>query len=229
MKNPTPDQQKIWNESSKTIPLDKDPSAYAIEKEKLFPKSSVVCDLGGGTGVDSIYFLQKGHSVILMDISDYGLEVARNNAERLGFINKLTLIQTDLSKGELPIGSNSCDVVYSRLSLHYFYPEELTNIFREINRILKVDGVAYITIKSPKDEREMSFLRKTAKELEPDVFDNNGQVKARYSAPKLKEMMGAAGIEKFEIRDYMESFLGRTDRVKSGSDKLILLEIIVTK
>ena len=41
-------------------------SVYAEEKEKLFPRGSIVCDLGGGTGDDAIYFLRNGLSFFNM-------------------------------------------------------------------------------------------------------------------------------------------------------------------
>lgn len=222
-------QQEIWNESTRSIPLDKEPTAYAIEKEKLFPRQSVVCDLGGGTGVDTVYFIKKGHSVILVDISDYGLELAKRNVEALGLGNRLTIIRKDLSEGKLPIKNASCGIVYSRLSLHYFLPKILVNIFKEINRILEVGGTAYITVKSPKDTDEIQFLKKTAKEIEADVFNDKGQIKTRYSALKLSEILDKAEITNYQIEDYVESFLGRKDVVKSKSSKLLLFEIKIKK
>lgn len=62
------DLQDFWNKNSARIPDDKGHSLYAAEKEKEFPKNATVCDLGGGTGADSIYFAEKGHNVILVDI-----------------------------------------------------------------------------------------------------------------------------------------------------------------
>jgi len=47
------------------------------EKELQFPNGSVVVDLGGGTGEDALYFMQTGHSVVLFDISEYALKVAK--------------------------------------------------------------------------------------------------------------------------------------------------------
>jgi ubiquinone/menaquinone biosynthesis C-methylase UbiE len=222
-------QQKIWNESTKTIPLDRDPSVYAIDREKLFPRQSIVCDLGGGVGAESIYFLQKGHSVIITDISDVGLDRAKKKATEFGLGNKLTLIQKDLSVGDLPIADNYCDVVYSRLALHYFSKMRTEELFKEIYRILKPGGTSYITIKSPKDAKGMLFLRTTAKELEDEVFDDKGQKKSRFSESTIINILRNAGIDSFEVKDYIEDFSGRIDRVKSGANKLLLTEIVITK
>jgi ubiquinone/menaquinone biosynthesis C-methylase UbiE len=222
-------QQDVWNESTKTIPLDRDPSTYAIEKEKLFPRESIVCDLGGGSGADSIYFLLNGHSVTLVDISDLGLERTRLKAEVLGLVNKLIIIQKDLSEGNLPIKSDYCDIVYSRMALHYFSQSRTIELLKQVFRILKKGGISYITIKSPKDLREMQFLKSTAKEVENEVFVDEGQTKARFSMTTITDMLKKAGINNFEIKDYLENFSGRIDRVKSGANSLILTEIIIKK
>ena len=70
---------------------------------------------------------------------------------------------------------------------------------------------------------------KTAKEIENEVFDDNGQIKARYSESKLTDILKQSGVRKFRISDYEETFVGRKDRVKSGLEKLLLFEIKIEK
>lgn len=222
-------QQDIWNKSTKTIPLNRDPSTYAIEKEKLFPRESVICDIGGGTGAESIYFLQKGHSVILLDISNVGLDRAKKRSKEMGFSAKLTTIQKDLSDGDLPIESECCDIVYSRLALHYFSKERTAELLKEIYRILKNGGAAYITVKSPEDKNEIQFLKNTAKKVDDEVFNDMGQIKARFSKSTITGILKRSNISNFEINNYVEVLSGRIDRVKSGADRLILTEIIINK
>jgi len=223
------DLKEEWNKSSSKIPIDKDPSVYAIEKEQLFPKRSSVCDLGGGTGADALHFISKGHEVTLIDISDYALDVARQKAEKAGFGDRLRTVQMNLYEGGFPFPGNSFDVIYSRLALHYFPSKRLGELFGEILRMLRPQGKAFVSVKSPDDVEEMKFLKETAKEVENSVFDNNGQIKTRFSKERLGEILKQAGISKFTIDDYVESFEGRNDRVKSGKDNLLLLEIVITK
>ena len=62
------DAQK-WDEVHKgSLNEEKTHSQYAQDKERLFPRGSIVCDLGGGTGEDILYFLKQGHSVVLFEI-----------------------------------------------------------------------------------------------------------------------------------------------------------------
>lgn len=118
-----------WNKSSEKIPQDKDESPYAVDKEVLFPRHAIVCDLGGGMGADAIYFIQKGHRVTLLDISDSAIGRAKKVAIEDSFSDELQTCQVDLSEGEIPQADGEFDVVFSRLMLHYFRRSTLLNLY----------------------------------------------------------------------------------------------------
>jgi len=82
----------------------------------LFPRNSVVLDLGGGTGSDAIYFSQKGHIVTVCDISDFALTQVAEKAESLGL--HIKTVQSNLMDGEIHFEDDSFEIVYSRLALH---------------------------------------------------------------------------------------------------------------
>lgn len=224
---------KKWNESSKGMPYQKDPSNYAIEKEKQFRRESTILDLGGGQGDDSLYFAQHGHKVIIVDISDNALDKAKNKFKEHNAEDKLLgAKQADLNEGKIPVDDNSVDVVYARLSLHYFPRDITVSLFKEILRTLKQDGKTFITLKSPNDEEEMKFLKQTAREIEPGVFEeDDSQLKTRYNDGQLLSMLSEAGISKYvyTIGKYKEKLGGRKDRVKSGKTEFDLTEITITK
>jgi len=220
---------KHWNESSKRIPPDKDKSPYAVGKETLFPRNANVCDLGGGMGADALYFLTKGHRVILLDISDYALVTAQKAVERSVLSDRLQTQQVDLSQGKIPQPDGNFDVVFSRLALHYFRRETLVSLYREVYRILKPGGVAFVSIKSVNDEKEMIFLRRTSREVEPGIFEEDGILKVRFSQEQLKDLLIEAGITDFDISEYKERFEGRKDIVKSGNEELLLADITIRK
>lgn len=212
-----------WNASSAKLPKNKSVSRYAIEKEKEFPKNSIIVDLGGGTGADALYFLEHGHKVILMDISDYSLNVAKKKAQELGL--KLQVLQSDLNDKKIELASNSVDIVYARLSLHYFDAEATAEIFKEINRILKPGGKATLTVKSPQDISEMDFLRKTATEIESGVFSEEGRIKSRFTKQQLREILKKSGLSNYQVQPYKEDLGGRVDRIKSGNQQQLFTEI----
>jgi SAM-dependent methyltransferase len=223
--------QEYWNRSTERLPIGKDASAYAIEKEKLFPRHSTVLDLGGGMGVDSLLFARAGHEVDLLDVSDTALDRAEQLAIEQGLEGFITTHQADLSHGELPLETAAYDIAYSRLALHYFDPETTAQLFSEIYRVLRPEGKAFLTLKSPDDAAEMEYLRSTADQKDDGVFSENGFLKTRYSIDQLAALLKRAGINArdFRVDNYMESLDGRNDTVKSGNTSFHLNEVRITK
>ena len=201
-------------------------SKYAEEKEKLFPRGSMVVDLGGGTGADAMYFLQSGHSVVILDISEFAIKVAQEKAKKLNFSEKLVVRTVDFGLHALPLKDASIDVVYSRISLNYFPADQTTVIFKAIYRILKPGGKAYLTLKSPDDEVEMEYLSKSAVEYEPNVYIENGQLRSRFTSQQLEGMLREAGIGNFQVNPYREPLAP-----KEGGHHPVLLvnEVVFTK
>jgi ubiquinone/menaquinone biosynthesis C-methylase UbiE len=216
-----------WNQSHSRIPNNKSESNYAVEREKLFPRNSHVLDLGGGSGTDAVYFAKHGHTVTVADISDVGLTRAKEKAKNEGV--ELSTAQVELGQQPLPFPPNFFDIVFSRLAIHYFQPKETTEILKNIYEVLKPSGITYIVVKSPDDKEEMDFLLATANQISENVFEDNGEIKSRYTKEQLSEFIKNAGIENFEVKEYVEDLSGRVDSVKSGNSRFILNEIILRK
>lgn len=212
---------KRWNEIHSKSSDSGWPSKYAQEKEQLFPRESVVCDLGGGTGNDAIFFLKNGHKVILIDISDYALKVAQDKAKAENLSEKLEVKHMALGLHKIPLTDQSVDVVYSRLTLHYFPASDMVRIFKDIARTLKPEGKAYITVKSDQDRQEMDYLKNTASQYEPGVFIENGQLRARFSIEQLKEILSKTGVQNYSITSYKENL--------PTGETLLLNEVTLTR
>ena len=202
------------------------PSKYAQDKEALFPKGCLVVELGGGTGEDALYFMRKGHRVVILDISDYALKVAQEAAEKEGLSKSLAVKKVDFGLHQLPITENSVEVVYSRISLNYFEKEHAVKIFQDIYKMLKPGGSAYLTFKSPADEKEMEYLLNTATEFEENVFIENGQLRSRFTNTQLEEMLKAAAISNFQVVPFEEEL----KHISEGyQHSLHLNEVLFTK
>lgn len=196
-----------WDEVHKRLhkeKADEGHSKYAEEKEKLFPRSSLVVDMGGATGADAVYFLKKGHSVIVLDISEFALKVAEKRAADAGFGEKFVAKQIDFGIHKLPLKNNSVDVVYSRISLNYYGANHTSKLFKDIYKALKSKGAAYLTFKSPEDELEMEFLKDNSVLYEEGVYIQGSQLRSRFSKEQLTLMLRNAGILNSKVTPYQE-------------------------
>jgi len=218
---------KLWNAiHRKQYETNEWHSHYAEEKEKLFPKESIVVDLGGGTGADALYFLQKGHSVVLLDISEFAVKVALEKIKKAGFSDRFVVRQVDYGLNELPLKNNSVDAVYSRISLNYFPSDQTIKILCEINRVLKKGRKAYLTFKSPEDKTEMEYLEKTAVVYEPGVYIHNGQLRSRFTKEQLVEILSKTGIKNYNIIPYQEKL---SEKKEGHHPVLFTNEVIITR
>src|SRR4030042_4917821 len=186
-------------------------SSYAEACEKLFTKNSVVCDLGGGLGFDALYFVKKGHSVVVLDISNFALNHAKQlaNEENLG--KKFLVKQVDFGLGKLPLKDKTFDIAYSRIGLNYFPYRETQIIFLEIQRILKPGRTAYLILKSPEDNEEMKFLSEHTVKMEDGVFIEGQQIRSRFTVPQLENMLNEIGIKEYKVRPYQEKDITSKD------------------
>ena len=215
------DDSKRWDViHQKTHHELKGPSIYARERENLFPRGSLIVDLGGGTGEDAIYFLQKDHSVVLLDISDFALKIAQDKAKANNLSERLAIRKVDFGLHQLPIKDDSVDIAYSRISLHYFESEHTIKIFQDIYKMLKTGGKAFLTFKSPEDVKEMEYLKNVAVEFEQNVYIENGQLRSRFSKEQLENFLKQAGINEFRVEAYQE-------KLANGDDSALLLNEIV--
>jgi len=181
------DDATRWDQiHQKNYKDDENHSVYAEEKEKLFPRGAMIVELGSGTGADAVYFLKQGHSVIAMDISAFALQKLEERAEKEGLSKKLKTFQVDFGLQDIPIKENSVDVVYSRISLNYFGARQTTKLFRDIYKILKPGGTAFLSFRSPDDVNEMEYLERTSTLYEPNVFIEGDMLRSRFTVEQCK-------------------------------------------
>jgi arsenite methyltransferase len=101
-------------------------------------KGDTVIDLGSGAGNDCfVARSETGESgkVIGIDFTDAMIEKARNNAERLGFVN-VEFRQGDIE--HMPVDPNVADVVVSNCVLNLVPNKDA--VFAEIFRVIKPGG-----------------------------------------------------------------------------------------
>ena len=122
-------------------------------------KDKTALDIGCGLGQDTNWLAQNGFQVISCDISS----VAINKLKEL-YPNAKT-IRLDVSKG-LPFDDNSIGLVNANLSLHYFMMEKTKQIFEDIKRILKPNGLFIGRMNSTKND----YVNPNSKEIEKDFY-----------------------------------------------------------
>lgn len=204
------DQQQHWDElHSQGAMKDyaKMQTEFAEEAIKYFPQQAKVLELGCGLGNDAVFFSQRGYTVVATDFSETAIE---QNKRHYDTQQNLSFQVVDMSK-PLPFTESEFDVVYARLSLHYFTDRETKALFNEIFRILKQGGLFSFICKSVDDP-----LYGQGEQLEKDMFQFKGHIRHFFTVEYAKECLdNKYNIKVLEARK--EDFYGK----QSASIKVI--------
>ena len=105
-----------------------------------------VLELGCGNGADAAFLSQRGHAVLATDFSEYAIQTA----EAIYQDENLKFRKQDL-RDPLAFEAAKFDIVYARLSLHYFSDAVTRAIFNEVGRVLRPGGQFLFMCKSTQD------------------------------------------------------------------------------
>ena len=129
------------------------PSFAAIAASKVFKRENVnnILELGGGQGRDSLFFARKGFRIDVLDYSYSGIATINKKANILNLSQFITAKCHDVRKS-LPFKDESFDSCYSHmLYCMAFTTNELENLSKEINRVLKPGGLNIYTVRHTGD------------------------------------------------------------------------------
>lgn len=111
---------------------------------QLLPEGSVVCDVGCGPGFDTAVLRQKGFIAIGLDRS-WGMM----QAGRLQHGIDQPFVQVDMR--ELPLGKTAVSGLWVCASLLHLPRPSVPQTLRNFSRILKPDGILYLSVKMGDD------------------------------------------------------------------------------
>ena len=124
---------------------------YAARVEGLFPEeqaesflsylpgSSLILDLGCGSGRDAKNFTERGYKVIGIDLSEKLLAIASKNAPKADF-RLMDITDLDFS-------DNYFNGVWAAGSLLHIPKKDIPDVTEGIYRILKPEGILYVSVK----------------------------------------------------------------------------------
>lgn len=114
-----------------------------------------VLDLGTGSGYVAFEIARRYPKVLV-----YGLDIVeealQDNRERAEMENLQNIQFISYAGMEFPLESNKFDVVVTRYALHHF--PDINYSFAEVNRVLKEDGMFFISDPTPNENDTKRFV-----------------------------------------------------------------------
>ena len=182
---------------------------------KYLKENITILDLGGGSGIYSFYLANKGHKVYLADLSEKLIDEAKRESKEE---NNQNIISCDVVNAiDLSIyQDNQFDVVLLFGPMyHLLDEEERQKCVKEVNRVLKKDGlvlVSFIPFLSGSiaiidryfRHQEQVNVNNLSKVFETGIFNNssNSGFQEGYY-PKVEEiesLFSSNGFNKIIIR-----------------------------
>lgn len=146
---------------------------WCFEKMNL-GKNIKILELGCGLGnlwVKNKEFIDKSSEIILSDFSPDMLRYAKNNLKNIDYKFQYKKINAE----NIPYADESFDIIIARHML-YFVPD-INRALNEINRVLKPNGISYITTNS---SDFMLELNKLAEKFDSNLDINNNGLSSRF-------------------------------------------------
>jgi len=178
---------KQWNKIFKARgKVFEEPKEEMIKILKIFKRFKVkkVLDLGCGSGRHVVLLAKNGFKVYGFDIADEGIKIARQwlKREELKANFKIGSIYK-----KLPYRNNFFDAAISTHAIHHGKIEDIRKTIREIERILKPDGLIFATFRKRK-------FRKFYPKL--TIIEKYGEQKFNYKVLGPRTYAPTAGGEK---------------------------------
>jgi len=178
------------------------PHDLALELDKYLVPESTVLELGCGDGRDALHIVECNHRVVACDFSEAALSIFAEAATRLHVEQR----QLDITALPYSFADEGFDAVYARLSLHYFSGSVTRDIFAEIARILRPNGILLGLLNSHFDAENGTGTR-----LEDRYYElTSGNRKRFFTAEETTDLLGPA-FHEIDSR-YVEAGQGRPEK-----------------
>jgi SAM-dependent methyltransferase len=143
------DWESLFNKKGKVF---HEPQEDMNNVIKYMKKEGVkrVLDLGCGSGRHVVQLSKEGFEVIGTDVSKHGLEITRKwlNEKKLN----AKLIEASCYE-KFPFKDDYFDAVISVQVIHHNYHKQIKYAISEIERVLKPEGIVFITVSASRFKR----------------------------------------------------------------------------
>lgn len=156
---------------------------------EYFNNKGKCLELGCGIVQYSKRLMEYGYEVISTDISETALREVKK-------FNKNTKI-VDMTE-RLPFESETFDLVFASLSIHYFDDKTTKQLVSEIKRVLKNDG---LFIGSVNGKEALEVINETAVKLEDNFYLNKDRDIRLFDKEEIKKYLSIFQIQLIDKRE----------------------------
>ena len=172
---------------------------YPVIAKQIINKCQITSgnciDVGCGSGPLSLMLAKiTDLNIYALDISTKAIELLKDKIETEGLSNRIKPMLNDAES--MPFEDNFADLIFSRGSM--FFWNDQTKVFKEIYRVLKPNGMAYIGCGFGTAEL-FEEVKKKMEEIDPMWDENRKKRLENDDASKMERILKEAKIPIYEI------------------------------
>lgn len=174
---------------------------YPVIAKQIVDKCKITggncIDVGCGSGPLSIMLAKiTDLNIYAMDVSTKAIGLLKDKIETEGLLERIKPMLNDAES--MPFDDEFADLVVSRGSM--FFWNDQTKVFKEIYRVLKPNGMAFIGCGFGTAELYKE-VKKKMEEIDPQWEENRKKRLESFDALKAKTILKEARIPIYEIID----------------------------
>lgn len=181
----------------------------------LNPNIENILSIGISTGGSAEIAMAKkcpNAKIIATTIDEKGLAFSIEKMADFKEFNQIDVRIEDVSK-PMPYEDNTFDFIYARLVLHYLTKQQLENALKEINRILKPNGILFIVARNNKEWE-------IAKKEYVIEYDEETNMTTYYVQGKKEEAAKRQFLSEEQLQSLINKYNFKIKRIKSYKEKL---------
>jgi ubiquinone/menaquinone biosynthesis C-methylase UbiE len=182
-------------------------------------------------GLAEIQMVKDMHSrhVIASTIDTTGASFTRKKILEEGLSNKIE-VKIENTAEPLPYQDSFFDFIYARLVLHYLKKNDLEKALRELHRILKKNGKAFIVVRAKGHlaGEDLPYNKETGLTT---YSAENGSSRSRYfhDQESISKFLTSAGFYISHVKTYEEHLCLDFQRTKPEKQIASLIEVFASK
>lgn len=165
-------------------------SDCANEASKILNiKNKNILEIWCGVGYDSSFFEEKGGNITAIDFSNYVIQQNKIIFKK----SNINFIELDTKNIWNYKFNKTFDLVFARLSLHYFNTTTTKKIIQNIYKLMNNSWFLYFSVKSTNDQKYLA-----GEEIEKNIFINKWHLIHLFNKKELENLLKQFKIIKLQ-------------------------------
>jgi len=203
-----------------------DHARHIFELHNFTIKGAHFLEFGCNVGASAVILAHLGAKVTAIDVDKNFVALAKANAERYGVEQNIKFLHIPDTRS-MPFDPSFFDAISCNSVLEYVNTEQLPSVLHELNRVLKNQGLLFITGTSnrlwPKEiHSNRWFTNYIPEQFDSILFNNISPERGITPRSILKTLSNFSNLD---LKDRSKTYLEIKEKIGISKNKLLILKV----